>query len=167
MSFCTEHGNHTAPGFQTDTPVHSAECASFLVHSNPRRDVLAFLYIFILTGSSKKTIPEDTLVFHYNYVVMSTMASQFNGVLVVHSTVCSGEDKKKTSKLRVTGLWEGNSPVTGEFPAQRASNAENVSILWRHHVAPNYARILAGAALRRKTFIFITVYMDPPIEHMP
>ena len=30
---------------------------------------------------------------------------------------------KKTSKLRVTGLCEGNSPVTGEFPAQRASNA--------------------------------------------
>ena len=40
---------------------------------------------------------------------------------------------KKTSKLRVTGLCEGNSPVTGEFPARRASNAENVSIWWRHH----------------------------------
>ena len=40
---------------------------------------------------------------------------------------------KKTSKLRDTGLYEGNSPVTGEFPAQRASNAENVSIWWRHH----------------------------------
>ena len=31
---------------------------------------------------------------------------------------------KKTSKLRVTGLCVGNSPVTGEFPTQRASNAE-------------------------------------------
>ena len=41
---------------------------------------------------------------------------------------------KKTSKLRVTGLFAGNSPVTGEFPAQMASNAENdVSIWWRHH----------------------------------
>ena len=40
---------------------------------------------------------------------------------------------KKTSKLCVTGLCEGNSPVTGEFPAQRASNEENVSIWWRHH----------------------------------
>ena len=40
---------------------------------------------------------------------------------------------KKTSKLRVTGLCEGNSPGTGEFPAQMASNAENVSIWWRHH----------------------------------
>ena len=32
----------------------------------------------------------------------------------------------KTSKLRVTDFCEGNSPVTSEFPAQRASNAEKV-----------------------------------------
>ena len=42
---------------------------------------------------------------------------------------------KKTSKLRVTGLCAGNSPGTGEFPAQMASNAENVSIGWRHHAS--------------------------------
>ena len=41
----------------------------------------------------------------------------------------------KLSKLCVTGLCAGNSPVTGGFPAQRASNAENVSIWWRHHVS--------------------------------
>ena len=40
---------------------------------------------------------------------------------------------KKTSKLCVTGLCAGNSPGTGEFPAQMASYAENVSIWWRHH----------------------------------
>ena len=40
---------------------------------------------------------------------------------------------KKTSKLRVTGLCVGNSPGTGEFSAQMASYAENVSIWWRHH----------------------------------
>ena len=40
---------------------------------------------------------------------------------------------KKTSKLRVTGLCAGNSPGTGEFSAQMASYAENVSIWWRHH----------------------------------
>ena len=27
----------------------------------------------------------------------------------------------------------GNSPMTGEFPTQMASNAENVFIWWRHH----------------------------------
>ena len=42
-------------------------------------------------------------------------------------------NSKKTSKLRVTGLCAGNSPGTGEFPAQMASYAENVSIWWRHH----------------------------------
>ena len=40
---------------------------------------------------------------------------------------------KKTSKLRVTGLCAGNSPVTGEFPTWKVSNAENVAIWWRHH----------------------------------
>ena len=40
---------------------------------------------------------------------------------------------KKTSKHHVTGLCEGNSLVTGEFPAQRASYAEDVSSWWRHH----------------------------------
>ena len=40
---------------------------------------------------------------------------------------------KKTSKLRITGLREGNLPVTGEYPAQMASNEENVSTWWRRH----------------------------------
>ena len=35
---------------------------------------------------------------------------------------------KNISKLRDTGLCAGNSPVTAEFPAQKTSNAENVSI---------------------------------------
>ena len=41
---------------------------------------------------------------------------------------------KKASKLRVTCFCAGNSPGTGEFPAQMASNAENISIWWRHHL---------------------------------
>ena len=52
---------------------------------------------------------------------------------------------KKTSKLRVNGLCAGNSPVTGEFPAQRASNAENVCIWWRHHV--NVTRMCTNSAV--------------------
>ena len=41
--------------------------------------------------------------------------------------------RSNISKLRVTGLCVWNWPGTGEFPAQMASNAENVSIWWRHH----------------------------------
>ena len=69
---------------------------------------------------------------HYCDVIMGVMASQITSLMFVYSTIHSGEDKK-TSKLRVTGLCEGNSSVTGEFPAQRASVAVNVSITWRHH----------------------------------
>ena len=32
--------------------------------------------------------------------------------------------------------------VTGEFPTQKASNAENVSIWWRHHVYVYFAHVL-------------------------
>ena len=49
-----------------------------------------------------------------------------------------GRRSKKTPKLRVTGLCVGNSPGTSEFPAQMASNAENASIWWRHHVPKGY-----------------------------
>ena len=65
---------------------------------------------------------------------MSAMASQITSLTIVLLKRLFRHKWKKTSKLRVTGLCEGNSPVTGEFPAQRASNAENVSISWRHHV---------------------------------
>ena len=63
---------------------------------------------------------------------MGAMASLITSLSSAYSTVHSGADKK-TSKLRVTGLCAGNSPETGEFPAQMASNAENVSIWWCHH----------------------------------
>ena len=53
---------------------------------------------------------------------------------------------KKTSKFRVTGLCAGNSPEAGEFPAQMASNAENVSIWWRHHeLFHGYTRVRTKA----------------------
>ena len=73
---------------------------------------------------------------------MRAMASQITSLTIVYSTVYSRHRSKKTSKLRVTSLCEGNSPVTGEFPAQRASNAENVPIWWRHHGHP----VIHGAA---------------------
>ena len=56
-----------------------------------------------------------------------------------------GRRSKKTSKFRITGHCVGNSPGTGEFPAQMASNAENVSIWWRHYV---YMQIPLPAGVR-------------------
>ena len=77
-------------------------------------------------------IHKGNKLIHHSVVIMNMMASQITGVSIVYSTSCSGADKK-ISKLRVIGLCEGNPTVNGEFPAQRASNAEHVSILWRHH----------------------------------
>ena len=76
----------------------------------------------------------DCWSLHYSDVIMSVMASQITSLTIVYFTVYSGRSKE-TSQLRVTGLCVGNSPVTGEFPTQRASNAKNVSIWWCHHVA--------------------------------
>ena len=55
---------------------------------------------------------------------MDAIASQITSLAIAYSTVYSDSDQRKTLKLRVTGLCAGNSPGTGEFPAQMASNAE-------------------------------------------
>ena len=70
---------------------------------------------------------------HHNDVIMRAMASQITSLTIVYSTVIQAQIKENIKAPRHWPLW-GNSPVTGEFPAQRASNAENVSIWWRHHV---------------------------------
>ena len=51
---------------------------------------------------------------HYGDAIMSAMASQITSLNRLFR--CRS---KKTSKIRVTGLCEGNSPVTGEFCSQR------------------------------------------------
>ena len=39
-------------------------------------------------------------------------------------TICSGHFQKKTSKLYITVLFDGNPWVTGGFPSQRANNTD-------------------------------------------
>ena len=70
---------------------------------------------------------------HYSDVIMNTIGFQITSPTDCLLSPFFRRRSKKTSKLRVTGLCVGNSPVAGEFPAQMASNAENVSIWWRHH----------------------------------
>ena len=61
---------------------------------------------------------------------MAAMAGQITTLTIFIEAFIRAQSKE-TSKLRVIGLCEGNSPVTSEFPAQRASNAENFPIWWR------------------------------------
>ena len=75
-----------------------------------------------------------TLSIHYGDVIKGVMASSNNQPHDCLLNRLFRHRSKKISKLRVTVLCEGISPVTDEFPAQRASNAENASIWWRHNV---------------------------------
>ena len=63
---------------------------------------------------------------HYSDVIMSEMASQITSLTSVYSTVYSGADKIKLESSA----------------AQIASNAEKVSIWWRHHGSPRSGGIL-------------------------
>ena len=58
---------------------------------------------------------------------MGPTASQITILTIIYSIVYSGTDQTKHPSSA--------SLKTSEFPAQKASNAEHVSIWWRHHVA--------------------------------
>ena len=60
---------------------------------------------------------------------MGAMASQIISFTSVYSYIFSGADQSKHQSSASLAFVSG----TGEFPAQMASNAENVSIWWRHH----------------------------------
>ena len=96
--------------------------------SNVRRSIwwLAFL-VFLF-----RSIYYENQLCHYNDVITGAIASQITNLVVVYSSVYSDADQRNIKAPRHWPLC-GNSPVTGEFPAQKASNAGNVSIWLRHH----------------------------------
>ena len=61
---------------------------------------------------------------------------------------------KKTSTLCGTGYCVGNSPVTGEFPTEWASNVEYVSIWWRHHDISNLMHRFDGCPRHKRSRLF-------------
>ena len=68
---------------------------------------------------------------------MGTMASQIIRLAIVYSTVYSGADQRK---------HQNSVSLAGEFPAQMASDAENVSIWWRHHVILKITQIIISVS---------------------
>ena len=74
------------------------------------------------------------LLSHYSDVIMSAMASHISGVSIVSQLLIQAQIKENIKAVRHWPLCVWNSPLNGEFPAQRVSDAENVSIWWRHHV---------------------------------
>ena len=71
--------------------------------------------------------------YHHSDAITSVMASQITSLTIVYSSVYSDADQRKHQSSASLACCEGYSPLTGEFPAQRASNPENVSIWWHLH----------------------------------
>ena len=107
------------------------------------------MYRHWLGGAEQATI-------HYSDVIMSAMAFQITGISIVCSTRLFRRRSKKTWKLRVTGLCEGNPPVTGGFPSQRANNEDffprrhhaiirtnHDSVLWRIYAARGFNEVVS------------------------
>ena len=65
---------------------------------------------------------------------MPFWASRITGQLGVCLTVCSDWQQRNIKGLRYCTFEWGIHRVTAGFPAQRGSNAENVSIWWRNNV---------------------------------
>ena len=133
---------------------------SFCVCAQPMRDDVTLQRRLSLAGRIHKMIPAIhfrlrviTIMFYICSRMQQLVSDRRNKVLNQLQWRHNGRDgvlnhqphhcllnrvfrrnSKKSPKLRVTGFCAGNSPVTGEFPAQMASNADNVSIWWRHHV---------------------------------
>ena len=59
---------------------------------------------------------------------MGAIASQITSLTIVLSTVYLDTDQRKHQSSASMAF------ASGEFPAQMASNAENVFIWWRHHI---------------------------------
>ena len=62
---------------------------------------------------------------------MSKIASQITSLTIVYSTVYSGPDQTKHQSSASLAFVRGSH--RGPVNSQMASNAENVSIWWRHH----------------------------------
>ena len=75
---------------------------------------------------------QSYLVHHYNDVIMSLMVSQSTSLRIVYSTVYWGADQRK-HQSSPSLAFVGGTHRWLVVPRPKASNAENVSIWWRHH----------------------------------
>ena len=93
-------------------------------------------------------------------ILMNSVQSQITSVSILYSTVCSGASEIKHQRSAA-----GNSPVIGEFPAHKASNAENVPIWWRLHDTRYFKQspIIQYEKLGQAIWLPVTTYRVAPI----
>ena len=99
-----------------------------VMHTLPLIMLNNLLYIPLLG------IAEITQNYHYKDIIMSAVASQITSLTIVYLSVSSGTDQRKHQSSASLVF------VAGEFPPQRASNAENIPfddvIMFMEHLEP-------------------------------
>ena len=91
---------------------------------------------FVMMPTMSSWVAPQFVIAHYIDVIMGAIASQITSLTIVYSTVYWVVDQRKRQSSASLAFVRWNPRVTGEFPTLRASNVENVSIWWRHHVQP-------------------------------
>ena len=100
------------------------------------------------------------IIYHYNEFIMGAMTSQITSLTIVYSTVYSGADQIKHQSSASPAFVRGIHRGTGEFPAQIASNAESVSIWWRHHAIRCFATVRCGWPIPGGSLCSHWLYLD-------
>ena len=87
---------------------------------------------------------------------MGAMTRQITSLIIVYSTVYSDADQIKHQSSASQAFVLGILPETGEFPAQMASNTENVSNWWRYHeVTPTLKMGVFSGKYKYSIFIHV------------
>ena len=120
-------------------------CLCIVIFLN-KEDMGFFTYVFVVAFTWNyglkyliRFIPRNSCASNLHFQLALQWRQNERGGVSNHQSHDSllnrlfGRRSNKILKLRVTGFWDGKSPVTGEFPAQRASNAEKASIWRRRH----------------------------------
>ena len=76
------------------------------------------------------------------------------------------DNKNKYENSALLVIYEGNPPVG--FPSQRASNAEGVSMSWRHHTTGPMHGEHTGSVINSKHYwnIYVCVFVVPLNNHL-
>ena len=129
------------------------------------QDVILYIPKHIYGWEALKLLSWDHLPIYQSEVIMSTMASQINGVSIVYSTVCSGVDQRKhQSPASLTFVRGIHRRSVNSRHTERASDSENVPIWWHHHVSAvnpnvNFQGIAKAKECQCKTYQLFTWYM--------
>ena len=116
--------------------------------------ILQFFCFYRYSVSKRKPwFSVIVIILHYNDVIMGAIASQITSLAIVYSTVYSGWDQRKRQSSASLAFVRGIH-LDRWIPAQMASNAENVSISWRHHVNSFF-----GGKTRMKN-IFLMIFCE-------